>query len=118
MKLSEVRDQLTTDVVATRVYGEPYETADGATVITVFKIRGGSGKSHPGDAPGPGALGFTATPVGVFVIRGGEVSWTPAVDENRIALLAVITGLASAVIATLAILRRPPWPDISLRPSP
>jgi hypothetical protein len=27
----------------------------------------------------------------------------------------VITGLASAVIATLAVLRRPPWPDIVLR---
>jgi hypothetical protein len=37
------------------------------------------------------------------------------VDGNRIALLGVITGLASAVIATLAVLRRPPWPDIVLR---
>jgi hypothetical protein len=118
MKLSEVRDQLTSDIVATRVYGEPYQTADGATVITVSTIRGGSGKRPPGDAPGRGALGFTGAPVGVFVIRGGEVSWTPAVDANRIALLAVITGLASAVIATLAVLRRPPWPDISLQPSP
>jgi hypothetical protein len=29
----------------------------------------------------------------------------------------VITGLLAAVIGSLAVLRRPPWPDISLRRS-
>ena len=70
--------------------GEPYETADGATVIPVAK------------------------PLVVFVVRGGEVSWVPAVDHNRIALIGVLTDLLAAVIGTLAVLRQPPWPRITI----
>ena len=90
MKLSDVLDQLPADGAARRVYGEPYETADGATVIPVAK------------------------PLGVFVVRGGEASWVPAVDHNRIALIGVTTGLLAAVISTLAVLRQPPWPRITI----
>jgi hypothetical protein len=97
MNRPDIFDRLPADLVGMGVYGQPIEV-DGTTVIPVARIRGGS-----------------ATPVGVFVIRGDAVSWTAAVDGNRIALLGVITGLASAVIATLAVLRRPPWPDIVLR---
>ncbi|MDT5264026.1 MAG: hypothetical protein QOI90_652 [Mycobacterium sp.] len=98
MSHPDIFDRLPTDLVGMGVYGEPIHV-DGATVIPVARVRGGG----------------SATPIGVFVIRGGDVSWTAAVDQNRIALLGVITGLASAVIATLAVLRRPPWPDIVLR---
>jgi hypothetical protein len=107
MTLPDIFDQLPTSVGGARVYGEAYETSTGATVIPVARIRGK-------DADGRGVRGSTAAPVGVFVIHGSVVSWKPAVDENRIALLAVITGLASAVIATLAVFRRPPWPDIRI----
>ena len=89
-------DQLPTDGTRGRVYGEPYRTADGGTVITVAKVRAG-----------------TATPVGVFVVHDGTARWVPAIDANRIALIGVITGLLSAVIASVAVLRRPPWPDLS-----
>ena len=65
-------------------------------MITVAKVRGGA-----------------ATPVGVFVVHGGNGRWVPAVDTNRIALIGVITGLISAVLASVAVLRRPPWPDLS-----
>ncbi|OMC48920.1 hypothetical protein A5745_05870 [Mycobacterium sp. IS-2888] len=71
-------------------YGQPYQTADGATVIPVSK------------------------PVGVFVIRGGEARWVAAVDGNRVALIGVLTGLLAAVIGSLAVLRQPPWPRITL----
>jgi uncharacterized spore protein YtfJ len=97
MNRPDIFDRLPTDLVGMGVYGEPIHV-DGATVIPVARIRGGS-----------------ATPIGVFVICGDNVAWTAAVDQNRIALFGVITGLASAVIATLAVLRRPPWPDIVLR---
>ena len=40
MKLSDVLDQLPAEGAAGRVYGEPYETADGATVIPVAKPLG------------------------------------------------------------------------------
>ena len=56
MKIPESVDQLPTNGTRGRVYGEPYRTADGGTVIT---------------------------------------------------------GLISAVIASVALLRRPPWPDLS-----
>ncbi|GAB2702426.1 hypothetical protein [Nocardia thraciensis] len=81
------------------VYGVPHETADGSTVITVA----GSG----------GLLRPAPRPVGIFVIREGEVTWKPAVDESRIALVAVLTGLLATVFTTLAVLRRPPWPELS-----
>jgi hypothetical protein len=96
MKLPESLDDLPTNGTRGRVYGEPYPTADGGTVITVAKVRGG-----------------TATPLGVFVVHGGTARWVPAVDANRIALIGVVTGLLAAVIASLAVLRRPPWPDLS-----
>jgi hypothetical protein len=86
VKVSDVFDQLPTD----RVYGEPYQMDDGTTVIPVAK------------------------PVGVFVIHGGKASWVSAVDANRVALIGVLTGLLAAVIATLAVLRQPPWPRITI----
>ncbi|MEV4123458.1 hypothetical protein [Nocardia sp. NPDC049707] len=79
-------------------YGQPYETSDGTTVITVTRTSG---------------LLRSARPVGAFVVHDGEVSWTPAVDATQIALMGELIGLLAAVIATLAVLRRPPWPDLS-----
>jgi len=88
MKFSDVLDQLPADGADGRVYGEPFETADGATVIPVAK------------------------PLGVFVVHQGKARWVPAVDGNRIALIGAVTGLLAAVIATLAVLRQPPWPKM------
>jgi hypothetical protein len=96
MNIPESVDQLPTNGTRGRVYGEPYRTADGGTVITVAKVRAG-----------------TSTPVGIFVVHGGTARWVPAIDTNRIALIGVITGLISAVLASVAVLRRPPWPDLS-----
>jgi hypothetical protein len=90
VKPSDVLDQLAADGAAGRVYGQPYQAPDGTTVIPVVN------------------------PVGVFVIRDGEASWRPAVDRNRIALIGVITGLLAAVIGSLAVLRQPPWPRITI----
>ena len=96
MNIPESVDQLPTNGTLGRVYGDPYRTADGGTVITVAKVQAG-----------------TATPLGVFVVHGGTARWVPAIDTNRIALIGVITGLISAVIASIALVRRPPWPDLS-----
>ncbi|OBH00578.1 MULTISPECIES: hypothetical protein [unclassified Mycobacterium] len=90
MKPFDSLDQLPTDRTAGRVYGEPYQTPDGTTVIPVAK------------------------PLGVFVIHNGRASWEPAVDANRIALIGVITGLLAAVIGSLAVLRQPPWPRMTI----
>jgi hypothetical protein len=87
--------------VQTQVYGQPYQTPDGATVITVSRVRGREESVF-------------ASPLGVFVIRDGKPAWEPAVDAGRIALIGVLTGLVAALLATAAVLRRPPWPDMSI----
>lgn len=76
------------------LFGEPYETQDGTTVIPVSR------------------------PVGVFAIRDGQAKWEPAVDTTRVALIAVTTGLVAAALGTLAVLRRPPWPDLRAGEAP
>lgn len=81
--------------MTTTVYGEPYQTPDGATVITVAR----EGR-------------FGASPVGVFVIHDGRPQWEPVVDGGRVALIGVLTGFVAALLATVAMVRRPPWPDL------
>jgi hypothetical protein len=91
MNLREARqaiDSLDTDPDASTVFGERYQTSDGATVIPVSK------------------------PVGVFVIKDGKPVWSPAMDGTRIAMMGVLVGLVSAILAGIAMVRRPPWPDL------
>jgi hypothetical protein len=91
MNLREARqaiDSLDTDPDALTVFGERYQTSDGATVIPVSK------------------------PVGVFVIKDGKPVWSPAMNGTRIAMMGVLVGLVSAILAGIAMVRRPPWPDL------
>lgn len=70
------------------VFGQQYQTPDGATIIPVTK------------------------PVGVFVVKDGKPIWEPAVHATRIALMGILVGLASVTLAGIAMVRRPPWPDL------
>lgn len=91
MNLREARnviDSLDTDPNALSVFGHQYQTPDGATVIPVSK------------------------PVGVFVIKDGKPTWSAAVDNTRVALFGVLVGLVSATLAGVAMVRRPPWPEL------
>lgn len=78
------------------MFGEPYQSGD-VTVIPVTATRWGGG----------------VRALGVYAVRGDEVTWHPAVDETRIALGGLLIGLVSATLGTLALVRRPPWPDLS-----
>jgi hypothetical protein len=113
MRLKEAIDTLSTGD-ASRVYGQPYETVDGVTIIPVARVRG---RIRPGkrdaDAAAQDQLRVTATPVGVFVIKDGKATWEPAVDATRIALMGELIGLVAAGLATVAMVRRPPWPDLA-----
>lgn len=70
------------------VFGQQYQTPDGATVIPVSR------------------------PVGVFVIKDGIPVWSPASDDTRIALMGILVGLVATLLAGIAMVRRPPWPEL------
>ncbi|MGZ6778971.1 MAG: hypothetical protein ACXVGO_08270 [Mycobacterium sp.] len=107
MKLRDALDSIVPDAAAAQVYGQPYETVDGVTVVPVAKVRG---RTKPGTPDAD--LRLTAKPVGVFVINNGVATWVPAVDSTRIALMGELIGLVAATFASLAMVRRPPWPDL------
>lgn len=88
MNLRGARELLEADPDAARVYGQPYETPDGVTIVPVVR------------------------PVGVFVVKDGKATWQPAVDATRIAVVGILVGLVSAALAGIAMVRRPPWPDL------
>ncbi len=125
MDVSEVLNHARDAMTVKRVFGDPYEK-DGVTVIPVANVMGGAGA---GGGPGAGArlagtseepggggaadtgygmgYGLRATPAGVYVIRGGEVEWKPALDANRLTLQRAGVALVGllvfrSIIRTLA----------------
>jgi uncharacterized spore protein YtfJ len=125
MDVHEVMNHARDAMTVKRVFGDPYEK-DGITVIPVASVMGGAGA---GGGPGAGAkldgtgeetgegsstdagygmgYGLRATPAGVYVIKGGEVEWKPALDTSRVVLWragVVIVGLLvfRSIVRTLA----------------
>ena len=70
-----------------RVYGDPVQS-DGVTLVPAAAVRGGAGGGGDNEGNGGGGFGIVARPIGAYVIRDGSVSWRPAVDLNRVLLLA------------------------------
>ena len=93
-----------------RVFGEPYER-EGVTVIPVAKVAGGGGGGQ-GAAPGGegegsgGGFGLRAEPAGVYIVRGEEVSWEPAIDVNRLILGAQVVVVAVLIVVRAVVKRR------------
>jgi uncharacterized spore protein YtfJ len=96
MNVTEVLGTAKDAITVKRVYAEPYEK-DGLTVIPAAMVSGGagggSGQDDKGQEGGGGGFGVSGRPAGAFVIKDGQVSWRPAVDPNR---FAVMIGLAVA----------------------
>jgi uncharacterized spore protein YtfJ len=102
-----------------RVFGDPIEK-DGVTVVPVAVMAGGGGggsgpvenktdkeatdgvaaerNDAAAEASG-GGFGGMARPAGVYVIRGENVEWMPAVDANRLAM----AGIALAALITVVL---------------
>jgi uncharacterized spore protein YtfJ len=107
-KLDAVKDTLTVK----RVFGDAYEVG-GTTIIPVAGVQGGGGGGGgegPTDAngtPGGGGVGFgvKAWPVGVYIVKDGEVSWQPALDVTRVILASQLLGLV-AILTVRKLLRR------------
>jgi uncharacterized spore protein YtfJ len=82
-------------ISARRVYGDPVE-ADGVTLVPAAVVRGGGGGGGDDENNGGAGFGLHARPAGAWVIRGGEATWSPALDLNRIAAYAFLLGLVLA----------------------
>ncbi len=96
------------DVLTVRgTVGEPIQQ-DGVVVVPVAKIRSGAGGGmgqETADKEGRGGgFGITSTPVGVFVIKDGSVSWRPAVDVNKVILGAQVVAIV-ALLTVRAIVK-------------
>ena len=81
-----------------RVFGEPYEK-DGLTIVPVAVVAGGGGggEGHDEDkhqGGEGGGFGVAGRPAGVYVIRGTEVKWEPAVDVSRIVTMLGVVAVA------------------------
>lgn len=109
-RLDAVKDLLT----VRRVFGEAYE-ADGATLVPVARVRGGGGAgagegtAAGDDATGSGSgygFGIDARPLGVFVVRDGEVTWQPAIDVMRIVVGGQLLALAGILVIGHMLRRR------------
>jgi hypothetical protein len=82
------------------IFGEPYEAGNDTVIVTVVRKGWRTDSEHP---------------VGIYTIRADSTTWTPAVDTSRHAVIGVCTGFVAAAIAVTALLRRPPWPDMTER---
>lgn len=118
MQVDEVLAQAREAMTVKRVFGDPIER-DGMTVIPVANVMGGGGggsgegpmsvgaatgdgeatetspgQTRPAMGSGAGAgFGVRATPAGVYVIKDGDVSWRPALDQTRIAVMGQLIGV-------------------------
>ncbi|RPF26796.1 spore germination protein GerW family protein [Georgenia muralis] len=97
-----------------RAFGEAHES-DGATVIPVATVLGagglgyGSGGPDAGPAAGEGGGGGHALrvrPLGVYVIRAGEVTWQPVTDPSRVILGGQVVGALALLLLARALRRR------------
>ncbi|WP_448629619.1 spore germination protein GerW family protein [Cellulomonas soli] len=108
-----------------RVFGEAYER-DGALVIPVAKVMGGTGSGggvgahrpqreattptpqDPGSEGegGGGGFGIRVRPVGVYIVDERGTHWRPALDMNRVILGGQVVGaIAVSVIGAVYALR-------------
>ena len=114
-------------LTVSRVFGTAYER-DGAIVIPVAKVMGGTGSGFGGGAVGGsggpggrglrpegasehgprgegegsgggGGFGVRVRPIGVYVVDGTGVHWRPTLDLNRV----ILGGQAVGVVVTLAL---------------
>src|SRR5205807_4282881 len=97
--VQDILDKARDSVSVRDVYGDPYER-DGVTIIPVARVMGagGGGSGTGGEGEGSGfGYGLRSEPVGVYVIKDGEVSWQPAVNVDKIIGGAFIVGIVGIV---------------------
>lgn len=87
-----------------RVFGEPVTVGD-TTLIPTAAIGGGGGGGANGAGGGAG-FGMHGRPSGLFVLRGDQVSWKPAIDVNRIVLGGQFVAMSALLLMASLVARR------------
>jgi uncharacterized spore protein YtfJ len=80
-----------------KVYGDPIER-DGITIIPAARVSGGGGGGGDAQQNAGGGFGVSARPVGAYVVRGSEVTWEPALDVTRTAMMGMLTGIVALLV--------------------
>ncbi len=96
--LAQARDAFTVK----RVFGDPIQQ-DGVMLIPVATLRagggGGSGEGPEGQGKGfGGGLGVTAKALGMYVVKGEDVRFVPAVDVSRLLLISAFVAVAALCV--------------------
>lgn len=85
-----------------RTFGPPVER-DGTLIIPVAWVAGGGGggggessAENGGETGSGGGFGGVTWPLGVYVVKEGNVRWVPVIDATRIVLAGL--GIFSAVV--------------------
>ena len=98
MDLSSLLSKVTESMSATRSFGPAFERDDTTVIPVALVVAGGGGggasphgeRSTDEDDGGSGAgFGTVSVPLGVYVVRDGNVRWVPAVDVTRLAIAAI-----------------------------
>ncbi|MBX9246121.1 sporulation protein [Actinotalea ferrariae] len=105
-----------------RAFGEPVHQ-DGVTIVPVARVVGGTGsgwgsgelgagttaaeaRGEGSGSGGGGGFGVAVTPLGVYVVRGTEVEWRPALDLGRVILGGQLVGAVAVVALSWALRAR------------
>ncbi len=97
--IAQARDAMTVK----RVFGDPIQHGD-VTIIPAARVGGGAGGGGGAGPEGQGSgegsgFGLSARPAGVYVLKGGDVRWRPAIDVNRIVLgMQVVAAIGLVVL--------------------
>ena len=97
MNVNEMLEGAREAITVRRVYGDPIER-DGTLIIPAADVRGGGGGGGDANNNGGGGFGLAARPVGVYVVRGADVRWEPAVDVSRMAVMGMVTAIVGLLV--------------------
>ena len=97
MNVTEMLEGARDAMTVKRVYGDPIER-EGLTIVPTADVRGGGGGGGDAENNGGGGFGLQARPVGIYVVKNGEVEWEPAVDVNRISIMGIVAGIVALLV--------------------
>src|SRR2546421_1734945 len=107
--VTQVREAISRTMSVHAVFGEPIER-DGVTIIPVAQVGGFGGGRGGGDkdenSGGGGGFGAGSRPLGVFVVKGEDVRWQPAVNVNRAILGGQVVAVALLLVLRSVLRRR------------